>query len=199
MASGQTSNYGLNQWAAEDQVIRTEFNEDNAKIDTKIQALVNADKIIKVTELAMEEDCYQVDILLDKIDLSQFSMLRILVSAATGAGGLWMRMNNISSSSYYTTSSTSTSNPEQYTYADVTIAGNRGISAKIDLMPYNLGQYTAAMIHSEGLYSRLVNATFGAVCTSVPFTELAQVNFLGTYDTYTIKAGSRFDVYGLLK
>lgn len=33
MASGQTANFGLNQWAAEDKVIRTEFNEDNAKID----------------------------------------------------------------------------------------------------------------------------------------------------------------------
>lgn len=36
MASGQTSNYGLNQWAAEDKVIRTEFNEDNAKIDAAL-------------------------------------------------------------------------------------------------------------------------------------------------------------------
>ena len=199
MANSQTEHYGLNQWAAEDKVLREEFNQDNAKIDAEIQLLANADKLIKLTELTVAEDCYQADISLDEIDLSRFSMVRILVSAVTGAGGLWMRMNNISSSSYYTTSSTSTSNPEQYTYADVTIAGNRGISAKIDLMPYNLGQYTAAMIHSEGLYSRLVNATFGAVCTSVPFTELAQVNFLGTYDTYTIKAGSRFDVYGLLK
>ena len=199
MASGQTTNYGLNQWAAEDKVIRTEFNEDNARIDAAIQSLANADKLIKLTELVVEEDCYQTDILLDEVDLSRFSMVRILVSAVTGAGGLWMRMNNISSSSYYTTSSTSTSNPEQYTYADVSTAGNRGVSAKIDLIPHNFGQYTAAIIHSEGLYSRLVNATFGAVCTSVPFTELAQVNFLGTYDTYTIKAGSRFDVYGLLK
>ena len=39
MASGQTSNYKLNQWAAEDKVIRTEFNEDNAKIDVALQSL----------------------------------------------------------------------------------------------------------------------------------------------------------------
>lgn len=29
MASGQTSNYGLNQWAAEDAVLREDFNTDN--------------------------------------------------------------------------------------------------------------------------------------------------------------------------
>ncbi len=39
MASGQTSNYGLNQWAAEDKVVREEFNQDNTKIDTAMQAL----------------------------------------------------------------------------------------------------------------------------------------------------------------
>ena len=33
MASNQTSNYGLNQWEATDQVLRTEFNDDNQKID----------------------------------------------------------------------------------------------------------------------------------------------------------------------
>lgn len=33
MASGQTSNYGLNQWAAEDAVLREEFNRDLQKLD----------------------------------------------------------------------------------------------------------------------------------------------------------------------
>ena len=36
MASGQTQNYQLNQWAAEDQVLRTDFNADNAKIDAAL-------------------------------------------------------------------------------------------------------------------------------------------------------------------
>lgn len=36
MASSQTSNYGLNQWAAEDKVLREEFNQDNAKLETAL-------------------------------------------------------------------------------------------------------------------------------------------------------------------
>ena len=36
MASSQTTNYGLNQWAAEDPVLREEFNHDNAKLDAAI-------------------------------------------------------------------------------------------------------------------------------------------------------------------
>lgn len=36
MASNQTANYGLNQWAAKDKVLREEFNRDNAALDTAI-------------------------------------------------------------------------------------------------------------------------------------------------------------------
>ena len=36
MASNQTSNYGLNQWEATDQVLREEFNQDNQKIDAAL-------------------------------------------------------------------------------------------------------------------------------------------------------------------
>ena len=42
MASGQTTNYQLNQWEAEDKVLRTEFNEDNQKIDAALGALAKA-------------------------------------------------------------------------------------------------------------------------------------------------------------
>ena len=40
MASGQTTNYGLNQWAENDPVLRTEFNEDNVKIDTALKTIL---------------------------------------------------------------------------------------------------------------------------------------------------------------
>ena len=46
MASGQTSNYGLNQWTAEDNVLREEFNVDNRKID---EALCQIPKIVSGT------------------------------------------------------------------------------------------------------------------------------------------------------
>ena len=42
MASGQTANYQLNQWEAEDKVLRTEFNADNQKIDAALAGLASA-------------------------------------------------------------------------------------------------------------------------------------------------------------
>ena len=42
MASNYTTNYQLNQWEAGDQVLRTEFNQDNQKIDTALAGLAAA-------------------------------------------------------------------------------------------------------------------------------------------------------------
>ena len=41
MASNYTENYGLCQWEATDQVLRTDFNEDNQRIDAAIKDLRN--------------------------------------------------------------------------------------------------------------------------------------------------------------
>ena len=42
MASNYTTNYQLNQWEAGDQVLRTEFNQDNQKIDTALKTITDA-------------------------------------------------------------------------------------------------------------------------------------------------------------
>lgn len=39
MASNHTQHYGLCQWEATDQVLRTDFNEDNAKLEAALKAL----------------------------------------------------------------------------------------------------------------------------------------------------------------
>ena len=39
MATNQTTNYHLNQWEPTDQVLRTDFNADNAKLDTALAGL----------------------------------------------------------------------------------------------------------------------------------------------------------------
>ena len=39
MATNQTANYDLNQWLSTDQVLRTDFNADNAKVDAALAGL----------------------------------------------------------------------------------------------------------------------------------------------------------------
>ena len=42
MSSQKTEHYELNQWLATDQVLRTDFNADNAKIDNALGTLASA-------------------------------------------------------------------------------------------------------------------------------------------------------------
>ena len=56
MASNYTENYGLCQWEATDQVLRTDFNEDNAKVDAALETLTNTVKG-HTTELGTKGNC----------------------------------------------------------------------------------------------------------------------------------------------
>ena len=42
MSTNHTANYDLCQWEATDQVLRTDFNQDNAKIDAALAAKAEA-------------------------------------------------------------------------------------------------------------------------------------------------------------
>ena len=56
MSTNHTTNYNLNQWEATDKVLRTEFNEDNAKIDAALKA--NADALAALEDtLALKGNC----------------------------------------------------------------------------------------------------------------------------------------------
>ena len=55
MASNYTTNYQLNQWEARDQVLRTEFNQDNQKIDTALAANAEAIAAEVVARTALAE------------------------------------------------------------------------------------------------------------------------------------------------
>lgn len=50
MASNYTSNYGLCQWEATDQVLRAEFNENNAMIDGELGKKLGTVQLIKTVE-----------------------------------------------------------------------------------------------------------------------------------------------------
>lgn len=53
MASGQTTNYKLNQWAAEDKVLRTDFNQDNARLDTALESLATKEEMAQKAEVVV--------------------------------------------------------------------------------------------------------------------------------------------------
>ena len=47
MASNYTEHYGLCQWETTDQVLREEFNQDNEKVDTALNALYEKNAVLE--------------------------------------------------------------------------------------------------------------------------------------------------------
>ena len=47
MATNHTTHYQLNQWEAADQVLRTDFNQDNQKIDAALAGLDGRTEVLE--------------------------------------------------------------------------------------------------------------------------------------------------------
>ena len=78
MASNHTTNFELCQWQADDQVKRTDFNEDNAKIDSALKGLSDG--------LAAEETARQSAINALNTAVGQCGNCRITYGTYIGTG-----------------------------------------------------------------------------------------------------------------
>ena len=83
MASNQTSNYGLSQWEATDQVQRAEFNEDNAKVDAALTQKLGAIELIAETTLTGWD--FDVTLDLSQVDWDQWSIVVLLAEPKGGS------------------------------------------------------------------------------------------------------------------
>ena len=92
MATNHTTNYQLCQWEATDKVLRTDFNQDNQKIDAALKA--NADAIaLKADSSALSALAASTQsALAGKADLS--AVPKIAVGTYTGNGGCGSAQKN---------------------------------------------------------------------------------------------------------
>ena len=72
MATNQTTNYQLNQWEPTDQVLRTDFNADNAKIDIALANSLQKCEYIKSLTLTTDS---QATLDLSDINWNEWSVL----------------------------------------------------------------------------------------------------------------------------
>ena len=107
MANGQTGNYGLNQWAAEDKVIRTEFNEDNAKIDAALTELRAQIPVLCLSRVEMKSNSSQLNLDLSGLELTQFSVYTLCLQIPPQVCTAQVRLNH--ATAYYSGSATNNS------------------------------------------------------------------------------------------
>ena len=77
MSTNHTTNYDLCQWEATDQVLRTDFNEDNAKLDAALAGKLGAAELIGETTL--DGFAFSVTLNLTGVDWNQWSIVAFLV------------------------------------------------------------------------------------------------------------------------
>ena len=80
MSTNKTTNYQLNQWEAEDKVLRTEFNQDNLKIDQALHGKADQEALTALQGLVAQKA--------DSADLEELrgSSVQIAAGAYTGDG-----------------------------------------------------------------------------------------------------------------
>ena len=95
----KTANYALNQWDPADRILRTDFNDDNAKLDAAIMAVRAAVPVEKLLDVTIQTAAIQVDLDLSGIDLSPYSQLlaELIPSADTASQThCYLRCNGVS-------------------------------------------------------------------------------------------------------
>ena len=102
----QTANFGLSQWAMEDQIMMKDFNSDNAKIDsalkslsTAIEAVANSSPIQKLMDITTMSAATQIDLDLTQLGIPQYRELDINLQLPgnTAMDSCAIRCNGLSS------------------------------------------------------------------------------------------------------
>lgn len=194
MASGQTEHFGLNQWVAEDSVLREEFNRDNVKMDTQMEFISDNVRFIKLTEQIVPVDTEQFALMIPNMDLSSFSQLRLVICAQTSGDSIYLRLNG-QHGDIYQTLSTNNNTSAMSSYISKTPAGVY-VSADGLLAPFADDTDTCCVLHglcqAASDFIHWPSAGRGAI----PFKSLQTLNF---YSDGIIKSGSRFSLYGVLR
>ena len=92
-----TENYQLNQWEPADRVLRTDFNEDNRKIERAIHALSASIPYIKLLDVVTSHPQEQIDLDLSQIDCTNYWQFDLFATvSATDNTYIYVRCNGLS-------------------------------------------------------------------------------------------------------
>lgn len=212
MASNQTANYGLNQWAGSDRFLREEFNADNAKVDEALYEMsVRRTTLLKT--VTADAAAQQLDVDLSGIDLTQYSQLRLvcqMTASDTGTAGaptvfpLTMRFNGLTGTYYCQLPSGSAvggdvTSTQQVSGIDIGYLAPSGSYGALCVTLTDGGKSVMAAGTGYACGSDRYfhfSSTLGGTISAVKFTGLTAINLCLGVSTYRITAGAKVYVYG---
>ncbi len=201
-----TKNYQLNQWEPADRVLRTDFNEDNRKIEEALNTATNANLYVKLIDLTTEAAQPQIDVDVSTINISLYRQLDIYFTPGcrdTGyANTVYVRLNNITSGYHYKSSNTSD-------HIAATMLGRSNNTCAQSCVHLYLGEVICGNNENAYISTESTQAD-GGIHTSVNGSTLSPsslsiLNFVGYrngFDFYGFRplaAGTQIQIYGLKK
>lgn len=202
-STNKTTVLALNQWVLSDPFLMEDMNEDNRKID----AAFGSNPYCKLMDITSSANAQQVDLNTSSIDFTKYSMIQVFatvkVTPSTGvATYVYAKINNGGAflKSFAETSATSrdysgfvfaNTNDSYFSNIKMELSGIPGVltSAYIANLRVNGSSfYNSVMMHEQiGVKSFAANV------------GITSLNFVTDSSSVYIKAGSRFEIYGVRK
>ncbi|MBR5534513.1 MAG: hypothetical protein IKU62_06675 [Ruminiclostridium sp.] len=170
-STNKTSNLRLNQWEGSDPILRTDFNQDNSKID---QA-VNARALVRLTGKNLTASTGTITVDLLDYDLTQYEALELTLAPITSAAG---------------TTSLTVGNTSPVSLASMAADGSRGLVVHLQFLPGGVGGWWFAPGLATG-------NTGGFLAAGVTASDLEEVKLSSASAPY--QAGTAWTLYGLKK
>lgn len=201
-STNKTTNLGLNQWVLSDPFLMEDMNEDNRKIDAAIGGMVN----VKLLDVTTSANVQQVDLDLSGIDLTKYASLQVLATTQVTPMGtatyLYAKINNsggqvrsLDESTWYTQTHVGRNyvNNNDY-YATNTKLDIFGLPAMLT-KPYLTHIRTSGVTYFNGMQMQ----EFYGIKDFSANQSITSISFVTDSNGVLIKAGSRFEIYGVKK
>ena len=202
MSTNHTTNYDLNQWEGTDKVLRTEFNDDNAKIDAALKANADAiaaeaaareaatENVTRFTKLkdyiapqgsVLINEVYTLEVDVSDINFAEWQYVHLDLYLKGTEAQAQVRVNDKTNSCEYVYPSSGFSS---------------GGTGTLLHLPVNMEGRFADRItfHVGQIGDRQLVCTAGHMtghCTDVNFSQFTKLRFIGH-----LQAGSRFIFWG---
>ena len=197
MATNRTPFYGLSQWQGTDNFSRADFNSDNSKIDTAM-----ANIYFKLDAVPWKLAAYYqpnaerttMSLSLADIDLSAYLQLMLIVDlkAANADSSFYLRLNNVSSGTYYKVGD---ANAKNY-FMRIDLKSGYPTKRVINFAPYEQSAYIC------GTYDSFAGSDAGSNCViaeGIKWEDLTSIDLSAASVDVPAKSGAGLYLLGIKK
>ena len=187
-----TEHYNLNQWELSDRILHTDFNRDNAILDTALWQLGQRG-IVKLKEIVTTASVQQIDLDVTDIDWDSYRWIEICAEAigTTAPNGI-IRLNGLSGGTDYYYTNTSTYSTNNYLCPFYNVYSSDKVWTRLVLF----GRSSKVTGYCEQIGTSYADWHFMCANASLRLSNLATVNFISSA---SLLAGSTITIYGVTK